>query len=175
MDDVAAALGLAKGTLYRYVPTREGLLLALAANEYADWFDDLDAFLADRSWRSTDRLVAHIVDSLLARPRFLRLVTVLPSVLERNVPVDLAREFKSGVLVRSDRAAAAIAARLGTRPDRAVQFLVHLQAGVIGLAHHAHPAPVIRDVLAEAEFAPMRIDLRAELTHLAAALVAATR
>ena len=45
MDDVAAALELAKGTLYRYFPTRESLLLALADDEYQQWFARVDEAL----------------------------------------------------------------------------------------------------------------------------------
>jgi AcrR family transcriptional regulator len=181
MDDVAAALGLAKGTLYRYVPTREGLLLALAADEYANWFDALDAFLggldSERVPNSStdDAFVGHVVTSLIERPRFLRLVTVLPSVLERNIPLDVAHDFKADVLRRSTTAATGMVAGLGLHPDRAVQLLVHLQAGVIGLSHHAHPAPVIREALTDPALAALRIDLTAELDHLVRALLVAAR
>jgi TetR/AcrR family transcriptional regulator len=175
MDDVAAKLGLAKGTLYRYVPTREALLLALVSDEYAQWFDSLDAFLAARTWQASARFVDHVVDSLLAQPRLLRLVSVMPSVLERNIPVDTARSFKATLLQRCDIVADAMAARLGIGRDAALQLLVHLQAGVVGLYHHANPAPVVREALDAPEFAGMAIDLRDELTHLVRALLAAAR
>jgi len=170
MDAVAASLGLVKGTLYRYVPTREALLLALLTEEYTGWFDAVDLCLSDSP---ADSVAPLLVDELLERPRLMRLMS-MSSVLERNVPFDTAREFKVFLLARSTSVAALLAERLGCTPVRATQLLVHLHALSVGLYHHTHPAPVVCEVLADPALAVTRIDLRTELLHGIAALVAAT-
>ena len=38
LEDVAALLGLAKGTLYLYFPTRQAMLAALLREEMEDWW-----------------------------------------------------------------------------------------------------------------------------------------
>ena len=78
MDGVASLLDLVKGTLYRYFPTREALVLAVLRRDLATWFDSIDAELGDVS---ADQLGACLVDSLVARPPLLQLLAVLPSVL----------------------------------------------------------------------------------------------
>lgn len=168
MDDVAAELGLAKGTLYRYVPTREAMLLALTADEYTAWFDRLERELPD----SAD-VAATLVDTCLAQPRLLRLMSVAASVLERNVPIDTAREFKVTATARSAVAARLLAERIPTTLPGAQQLLVHIHAAAVGLYHHAHPAPVVRQLMAEPGYTGRPVDLRAELIHVVRALVAA--
>jgi AcrR family transcriptional regulator len=173
MGSVAATLDLAKGTLYRYVPTREALLLALTTDAYADWFDHVDAALAalgnvpsSCDTRSTVTTVTTvIVDSLLERPRLIRLMPLIASVLERNIPLDTAHEYKSFLVRRSEGTVAVLASRLGCTTERSMQFLVHLQALTTGLSHQAHPAPVVTEALADPALSGLHIDLRVELTH----------
>ncbi len=165
MDAVASSLGLAKGTLYRYVPTREALLLALALDEYVAWFDEFDARL-DAIPAGGDVpavLAAAMTDTLLARPRFLRLASLVATVLERNVPLETARGFKGCVVSHSARTAAALADRLDCSAMDAERVLVLTQALTVGLYHHAHPAPVVAEVLADASFAGARIDFGPDL------------
>ena len=66
-----------------------------------------------------------------------------------------------------------LALGLGLGVPRVAGDEVQLNAGVIGLYHGAHPARIVATVLAEPEFAPLRVDLRRELTHLTRALVGA--
>jgi len=171
MDAVAASLGLAKGTLYRYVPTREALLLAILEDDLGEWFDAVDAKLPTLT--GARRLTNLLVSTLTARPRLMRVLSVLQSVLERNVPHDTALEFKLFLLHRSAITGRLIDAALSAKRGSGVHLLVHLHAGVIGLSNAAHPAPVVATVLAEPRFAPLRVDLRRELTHLVDALIAA--
>lgn len=171
MDQVAAKLGLAKGTLYRYFPTREALLLAVLHDDLDDWFHTVDAGLVTA--RSRADVVDALIVPLLARPRVMRLLAVLPSILEHRVPYESALAFKQFLLDRCGDTGARIDRALRADSGAGVRLLVQLDAGVIGLYHGAHPSPAVGAVLSLPEFAPLRVDLRTELTHLAAALVAA--
>lgn len=169
MDDVAHRLGLAKGTLYRYFPTREALLVAVLTDDLCGWFDAVDASLGTPRADVVDALIP----PLLARPRTMRLLAVLPTVLEHNVPYEEALAFKEFVLARCATTGAALDAALRAADGEGARLLLRLNAAVIGLYHGAHPSPVIATILATSRFAPLRIDLGDELTHLATALVAA--
>ncbi len=179
MDAVAASLSLAKGTLYRYVPTREALLLALTIDEYATWFERVDAALAAAPSPAGDptgdpaTLTSVMVASLIEQPRLLRLMSLVASVLERNVPFDTALDYKSFLVQRSSVTVTLVARHVGCTRQRALQFLVHLQALTIGLYHHAHPAPIVKEVLVDSAFATLQIDFRCELEHGVRALALA--
>ncbi len=171
MDAVATKLGLAKGTLYRYFPTREALLLGVLHDDIDEWFHTVDSALG--AARSDSAVATRLVSTLIDRPRVMRLLAVLPSILEHNVPHQTAMEFKRFLLDRSATTGSLIDAAVGARAGSGVRLLVHLNAGVIGLYLGAHPAPVVAMVLVEDDFAPLRVDLRRELTHLTRALVGA--
>lgn len=171
MDAVADALHLAKGTLYRYFPTREGLLLGVLDDDVRDWFSAVSEDL-DRT-DSAAGVADALVDSLLVRPRLVRLLAVLPSVLEHNVPYATALEFKTVLLHGSATVGEHIDAALGAPAGAGAHLLVQLNAGLIGLSHGAHPSRVVAEVLAQPEFEPLRVDLRRELTHLTRALIGA--
>jgi TetR/AcrR family transcriptional regulator len=169
MDDVAVKVGLSKAALYGYFPTREALLLAVLDDELAGWFD-----AAHRSLRSAQEpaaVTAALADTLLRRPRMVRLLAVLPSLLERNIPYDTAHAFKERLLGSSASLGAAVDTSLGARAGAGQHLLVQLHAAVVGLYHAAHPAPIIAQVLADRRFAPLRIDLRRELTVFLNALI----
>lgn len=177
MDAVATELQLAKGTLYRYFPTREGLLLALADDEYQHWFARVDAALAEgphgKGSERVDELAVILVDQLLAEPRFLRIAALVPSVLERNIPYETAMQYKCTVVARSRQTMTLLAAWLDISDERALQLLIHLQAAATGLHHAANPAPIIVRVLADPAFPGHTTDLRTELLHSARALIQA--
>jgi AcrR family transcriptional regulator len=167
MDDVANRLGLAKGTLYRYHPTREGLLLALLQADLEEWFSAVNHELAERTASVPDA----VVRPLLARPRVMRLLAVLPTVLEHNVPLDTATDFKQFLLEHVAVTGTAIDQALAAPDGTGARLLLQLNAVVVGLYHSAHPSPVVAQVLARPEFAPLRVDLATELHTIAHALV----
>ena len=170
MDAVAAGLGLAKGTLYRYFATREALVLAVLRVDLVEWFGHIDHQLAGTSAAGLDEL---LVRSLVDRPRMLQLLAVVPSTLERNVPFDLALDFKSFLLARTIHIGASIDRVLVAPEGSGAQLIVRLNACLIGLYLGGHPAPVVTQVLDRPEFAPLRVDLAQELGHVTRALVRA--
>jgi AcrR family transcriptional regulator len=170
MDDVAARLGLAKGTLYRYHATREALLLAVLQDDLTAWFADVDTALAGGA-----AVVDAIVPSLLARPRVMRLLAVLPTVLEHNVPMETATSFKHFLLQHVAHTGSHIDRTADATAGSGARLLLQLNAAVVGLYHSAQPAPVVAEILARPEFAPLRVDLAHELTSVALALLAAVR
>jgi hypothetical protein len=77
------------------------------------------------------------------------------------------------VIERTSITSVTLAERLGCSLPREQQLLVHLHVVATGWSHHAHPAPIITEVLADPALSPMRRDLRTELRHAVAALVEA--
>lgn len=170
MAGVAARTRLAKGTLYLYFPTREALFLALLTEQFEAFFDALDAALEKPL--SQDAFVDHLVRDLHARPRLLRLIAVMHTVLERNVDLDTALGFKRFLAARAQRSGARIDARVrGVQAGFGQRLLLWLHALAIGLHHMATPAPVVREAIrTDARLAVFDIDfareLRAMLTRL---------
>jgi TetR/AcrR family transcriptional regulator len=175
MSQVAAAAGLAKGTLYLYFRTREEIFLALLTQEYSAW---LAAFAQEsKHFASPEAALDWIAASLSARKELVHLAAILHAVLERNLSVETARAFKLGV----EAGIAAIAPDL-TRALRldsekeARRFLNWLQASVVGIYQLASPAPAVRAAMAEEpRLAALSLDFQQELRAMLGALLIGLR
>lgn len=174
MADVAADAGVAKGTIYLYFATKEALFLALLAEQYAQWFDAFDAELTSATGQPVDGLIDWLVESLAARPLLLQLMGLMHGVLEQNVELDTALEFKRQLAVRAQRTGAALSQALGDADGiLGLRVLMWLQAAVIGLSQMAQPAPAVRQAMdQEPLLAAFDIDFGSELRALLRVLVA---
>lgn len=164
---VADRAGLAKGTVYLYVQTKEELFLLLLAEQVRQWVEDLPEELRDRGGRA-----ATVVDSLLERPLLIELLAVLHVILERNLAFESAAEFKRSLARHLETAAHALAGCVpDLTPDRAARFLMRLHAAVIGLHQMASHSPVMAKVLdSDPDLAIFQITFAQELHAVASAL-----
>ncbi len=163
---VAERVGLAKGTMYLYFPTKEALFLALAEREMSVWFDDVIARLSeDRpAWDIPDT-VGILCSTLEARPGLTRLLSILSTVLEHNIDLETAVRFKRMVLAHMQRIGALLEQRLPfLAAGEGMQTLLRCYALVIGLGHLADPAPVVREALRQPDLAPFNVSFAEELT-----------
>ena len=85
-------VALAKGTLSLYFRKREEIFLTLLTRELRAWLSSLSA--AVDKFPEPEDILDWIADSVGSRNELLRLGALLHSVLERNLSVDSAREFK---------------------------------------------------------------------------------
>ncbi len=175
MSAIAASVGLAKGTLYLYFRTREEIFLALLTRELRAWLSSLGA--AVHRFPAPGDVLDWIADSLASRNELLRLGALLHSVLERNLSVNTAREFKlnfdAGLSATAGNLAPAL--QLASKAE-ARQFLRWLQVCVLGLCQMAYPSAVVEAAIAgEPRLAHMVIDFRTELRSMLGALLAGMR
>lgn len=174
MSDIAAAAGLAKGTLYLYFRTREEIFLALLMRELSSWFASFAE--ASTHFASPEAALDWIASSLAGRGALLHLGALLHAVLERNLPVETARAFKLEVETGLCAIAPAVARALRLESDEARRFLRWLQASIVGLHQVASPTPAVRAAIAgEPRLAGLAIDFPNELRAMLGALLLGMR
>lgn len=176
MAEVARRCSLAKGTLYLYFRSKEELFLAALEEELAAWFDAMAAELArlmpTPGCDAPERFAAAVTRTLVERETFAELLSLLHTVLERNIDARTAIAFKQMLLERVSHGAAVVERAVPGLPrGSGVRVLLRLHALLVGLRQMADPAPVVAEVLTRPEMAPMRIEFEAELTDTLAALV----
>ena len=147
MAGVAEHAGLAKGTLYLYFNTKEELFLAVLAQQFQAWMDELDARLA--AGAATVAAVAEpICDTLARRAPLVRLLAILHTILEHNIELASALEFKQMLRERLARTGALLEAALpALGAGNGPAALLHIYALIIGIENLASPAPVVRAAL----------------------------
>lgn len=173
MAEVAARAGLAKGSLFNYFPTKEALFLALLDEELGAWLAEVDAELAHPGpGPMTPRRVARLFHrTIVARTTFVRLLALLSTVLEHNLPLDAVVAFKTTLLHRLAATGALVERRLpALRAGDGVRLLLRIDALTIGLWQLADQAPVVKEALSRPELAVLAVLFDEELADALAQL-----
>jgi AcrR family transcriptional regulator len=134
MSDVAAAAGVAKGTLYLYFPSKEQLLLALHERHVEVFFGALNARLdlaepmkLEDMFDLTDRYI-------VGHPTYMPCASVCFGAMERSMPADEIAAHMLRVADWMTRAARGIARHYAlTDEQQAVALLRRSYALMVGL------------------------------------------
>src|SRR5262245_23087433 len=147
MTDLARRVGLVKGTLYLYFPTKEALFAAVMQRVFARFFADAAARIESQA-ASRAGLCQALCQALEAEPALRPLVAVLHGVLEHNLSDREVAAFKHFLREEVLALGARIDARLRWRAGSGARLIVRLHVLVIGLHHVATPSPAVKRVLA---------------------------
>ena len=132
--EVADEAGLAKGTVYLYVPSKEELLLALHERHVAEFFAALGGLLARSEPVSFDEILAITGTHMVEQPTFLPLATRCFGIMGTQVPLDAAVAFKGRMAARMRDAAAGLERHFSELPPGGgVPLLRHSYALILGL------------------------------------------
>lgn len=158
LRELSQAVGLAKSNVVRYFPTREAVFLAVLVEDWDRWLDDLAATLPAPG--APTAVVGHgVARTLVDHGRFCDLVAASMTILERNIPVDVARTFKRDAMQRLARLGAMLAGAVdGLADEDGVEVAGAVWALLIGAWPMVRPSEVVAEVLAEPEFAAICID-----------------
>lgn len=165
LRELSRQVGLSKSNVVRYFPTREAVFLAVLTEDWDSWLAAVEAVLPRAVARGSagharhELVAAAIAETLSEHPRFCDLLVACQTVLEHNVPAETARAFKAAALSRLNRLAGLVGSQLPELGQaESFEFAGLVWAFVAGAWPMAHPAPVMATVLAEPQFAPMRVD-----------------
>ncbi len=182
MSDLAASLGLAKGTLYLYFPSKESLFLALLGDLLDASFEGLAAIRGVSEGESepeaeeeavVESAARAIASGIAADPILPRLLAELHSVLERNAPYEEALAFKRRLASAISLAGEGLAAALPPLSARdGVRFLLHVYAQVVGLVGQSELSPFMRRLCAEPGLGLFKLDFEEALFESARAMLA---
>jgi len=155
MTDLARQLGLGKGTLYLYFPTKESLFLAVLQTEMGAWFEHAGARLAATPAGSRPIPVAEaLVQELVARPLLPALQALLHGVLEQNVPLAeataFARFLEAGVRRVGERLEQVLP---GLARGQGAVYLIRFHGLVMGSQLMAARPPTVREAIQGPEMA----------------------
>ena len=180
LNELARRVGLAKSNVLRYFESREAVLLDLLSTAAQEWLTEIgevltaavdpEAAVSER----IDQVAAALTGSLETHPMLCDLVSAQAAVLERNVSMEVAAEYK-----RTGMAQVGVLARLvrGHIPELteydALQFAgsAMLVGGAVWI--HARPsAAVLAAYEADPSLTAMRLDFAVTLRQLLEVLLA---
>ena len=143
---------------------RRRCCLELLEDRLGRWLEELESRLESGAVpRDPDGAARVIASTLLADEDLVRLLMILGTILEQNVPEQRIREFKFWLHARLAAAGSALERRLPVLERwGGVKLLIELQALVSGLGQLTRPAPAVARVLASPEFDAFRLDFETD-------------
>jgi len=124
LNQLANRLGVVKGTLYLYFPTKEAIVLALYGRAVEGWCElvkrELKAPLAGNDF------ITLFYQSAMADPILVPILTRLEHVIEHNVSVDLLVESKRQFMACLEGITQQAASALGLPLDTTREFILSL-------------------------------------------------
>ena len=174
MTDLAARLGLGKGTLYLYFPTKETLFLAMLQVEMGAWFTKAAAWLDAMPVGADPAAVASdLVRELVRHPLLPELQALLHGVLERNIPHGEAQAFarflQAGVVQVGQRLERVLP---GLSPGQGPLYLIRFHGLVIGSQLMSARPPAVRAALSDPDMALFDFSFEGTLDGTAVDLLA---
>lgn len=162
--DMAKELGIVKGTLYLYFPTKQDLFASILVEEMESWWRDLNALPPTTPG-------ADIVSALEGRELLVRLLPSLHMTIEAGLSERGLRELKDWFLAFSTGAAADLSRRYPALEGRSGDFMVGLYALTVGMSQLNSPPDKVRALLrSEEKYEPLRVEFASTLRALVDAL-----
>jgi AcrR family transcriptional regulator len=164
LSELARRAGMAKSNVYRYFESREALLLELLQRAYGSCFERFTAEASVHAPLSVDAFIRAFARALAEEPLLGQLTSALPSVLEHNLSKDAIRVFKTSSLAFLRQASEGLHVLCPTLSvAQHWELLSHTLVLLGGLWPHAHPAPIVAELVQEPDLAAFSHDYLPDL------------
>ncbi len=161
---IAKEAGFTRSNLYKYFSSKEEIFLAFLIQDTRLWRADLLKTCRRRKIESIDKFASVWVKTLVKHKRFLDLLSLLPTFLEKNVTEQKLVDFKRSVVnelkVLSEFMCDMFPA---LNPQKTGEFLELQLAPMIGLYQITNLSELQQKVLEYPEFKHMKIDFNTYL------------
>lgn len=94
LTTIASKLGWSRANLYKYVTTKEEIFLAVSEEKMASYFSALNTTFCENDNFSFEQIAESWAEILEKKQDYLRYVSILSSIIEKNVTVERLAEFK---------------------------------------------------------------------------------
>ena len=165
MKHIAENIQLTKGTLYLYFKTKEEVFLALYTQEFNSRFNAINELIKKNEDRSIDTFLNIVSESIISQNTFLRLNSLLHTVLEQNINAETALEFKTLLRDRIIDTGEMVESLLPfLKLGQGAELLLTMHSLMIGCFHVATPTPCLTEIFQRPDMAFMKLDFETEFT-----------
>jgi AcrR family transcriptional regulator len=174
MAQLAARLGLAKGTLYLYFQTKEELFVVLLDQLLENWLVELASLFRQLKKPARPQAVAAtVLSTLQVRRDLIRLLPFVETLLDRGASDSTVIAFERRALNYLTPAGEALEAGFPTLPaGSGVRLLLLLRALIMGIYLRANKPARIRHMLSEhPDLQAFNVRFDAEFVFAAEALI----
>lgn len=166
LNAIARKANISKANIYRYFEGREELFLHLLLEDYQEWIQLLQPQLQELTATDDEQAVARVISqSVLQRPRLAELMSVLTTVLERHITVELVVWFKTTMMSHTQDFVQDLRRVLPSlSADDSMQFIMIMYHLIASMWPAANPSPAVQEALKRPELEHACIDFEEQLT-----------
>jgi AcrR family transcriptional regulator len=168
--EVAAAAGMAKGTVYLYFPSKEEMLLALHERHVRLFFEALMRKLREPGPLDFDDVFPITLRSLIRVPGYLPLTSRCFAMLDRDIPLETAVAFKGRIAHVLGMAGVELERHFSLAPGAGTTLLLHSYGLIVGLWQLLHPNQRFGKALDRPELRSLKRDYESDIEDALRAL-----
>lgn len=162
---LSKSAGMAPSGIYRYFENMESIFLEIHLNDLEmivqSWEKNLQKFEADLQGISE-----YMANSLLSNDRYLLLLLLTPTLIERELSVERLIEHKIELVQLMQRAAVALhSSGLNLDVEKSVKTFGRIIAFAMGLQPLANPSQPALKAMEKPELSIIKLDMKEELIH----------
>ena len=162
---LSKSAGIAPSGIYRYFENMESIFLEIHLNDLEmivhSWEKNLEKFEADLQGISE-----YMANSLLSNDRYLLLLLLTPTLIERELSVERLIEHKIELVQLMQRAAVALhSSGLNLDVEKSVKTFGRILAFAMGLQPLANPSQPALKAMEKPELSIIKLDMKEELIH----------
>ena len=162
---LSKSAGIAPSCIYRYFENMESIFLEIHLNDLEmivhSWEKNLQKFEADLQGISE-----YMANSLLSNDRYLLLLLLTPTLIERELSVERLIEHKIELVQLMQRAAVALhSSGLNLDVENSVKTFGRILAFAMGLQPLANPSQPALKAMEKPELSIIKLDMKEELIH----------
>lgn len=172
IDEIARSVGLAKGSVYLYFPSKEALIIDLFERTFTAWTDVCVAQPLRRPDPLHEQVVEAVVEATLTVPQAAILVPAWMAALAPMLNETLFAPLRAHLLVQAGRGGQWLSAGLGTSRSEAFDLWRQMLVLFVGLAHVCGDHASRPSILNGAPAPPLHFPLRQVLLDHIANLIA---
>ena len=162
---LSKSAGIAPSGIYRYFENMESIFLEIHLNDLEmivqSWEKNLQKFEAN-----LQSISEYMANSLLSNDRYLLLLLLTPTLIERELSVERLIEHKIELVQLMQRAAVALhSSGLNLDVEKSVKTFGRILAFAMGLQPLANPSQPALKAMEKPELSIIKLDMKEELTH----------
>jgi len=182
LNGIAREANVSKANVYRYFESREALFLDLMVEEMSRWVETLakelpqGATIPVSTVERDELFIAAVITASRQNESFGQLVSVLATILERNVSAEVVTAFKlrmKAEMVPLFQAVAPLVPDFSAEELYDLLHMIYLQLGALWPV--AHPAPAVVEALKHPELAEFCVKFDETLSKCVRIHLAGTR
>jgi TetR/AcrR family transcriptional regulator len=158
VDKIVKKSGVAKGTFYLYFKTKEEVFLDILSDMYAVYLEDVFKGI-DLNKVTLESLADSLVKPLVGNSDFLRLASIGPGILEKNVSEEKIIEFKL-MLMQAMQKMGEVFLQLSPRlkPEKVSEMIVVSFSLIIGIFQQSDISGELKKLSEKPEIKDLFID-----------------